>query len=75
MRAKREEERQAREKVGSHYNLLQGEQDSESEDISPPAEEAAGDGADWLEELRNDPYVTEAEMIINDLATLITDSP
>ncbi len=74
MRAKREEERQAREKVGSHYNLLQGEQDSESENISPPAEEVPGDSSNWIEELRNDPYVTEAEMIIKDLATLITGS-
>jgi carboxyl-terminal processing protease len=74
MRAKREEERQAREKVGSHYNLLQGEQDSESQDISAPAEDVPGDGSNWIEELKNDPYVTEAEMIINDLATLITGS-
>jgi carboxyl-terminal processing protease len=75
MRAKREEERQAREKVGSHYNLLQGDQGDDSDDISPePAGDVSADGVDWVEELKNDPYVTEAEMIINDLATLITGS-
>lgn len=73
MRAKRKEERQAREKVGNHYNLLQGEQDNDSQDISQdPVRDDAGAGVEWLEELKNDPYVTEAEMIINDLVTQIT---
>ena len=73
MRAKRKEEQEAREKVGNHYNLLEGEQENDSQDISQdPASADTAAGGDWVEELKNDPYVTEAEMIINDLVTQIT---
>ena len=68
MRAKRQEEKQARDKVGAHYSRLE---DQDLED-PPPSEENpelpeddAGD--DWISELDGDPYVTESEMIINDL--------
>lgn len=73
MRAKRKEEREAREKVGNHYNLLEGEQENDSQDISQdPSSDDTGAAGDWVEELKNDPYVTEAEMIIKDLVTQIT---
>ncbi len=72
IRAKRAEERLAREKVGGGYNLLEGSQDSDAQDIGqdPVADDAAEHG-DWLEALKKDPYVTESEMIINDLVTAI----
>jgi len=73
MRTKREEERQAREKVGAHYSQLEGGQvdDADAMGLQTDRDET-GDGADWIEDLKNDPYVTEAEMIINDLVTLIS---
>jgi len=72
MRVQREEERQAREKVGAHYVQMENEQDSSSDDTSqvPDTEEGNGTG-DWVEELTNDPYVNEAEMIISDLITMV----
>lgn len=68
MRAKRAEEKQAREKVGAHYSRL------EEDDLEDPAvidelpeSPESGPDEDWLSDLAGDPYVTESEMIINDL--------
>ena len=81
MRAKREEEKLAREKIEDHYTGYDnGQEDDErvteemriteevSEDISIPATEQNGD--DWIEELEKDPYIAESQMIINDLTEL-----
>ena len=68
MRAKRLEEKQAREKVGVHYSRLEEENPedpSTSEDIPELPENDPDD--DWIADLAGDPYVTESEMIINDL--------
>jgi carboxyl-terminal processing protease len=71
MRAKREEERVAREKIEGHYSgyekSLEGQEDT-NEDLSPPDEPVDAD--EWIREVGKDPYVAESEMIINDLIEL-----
>ncbi len=72
MRAKRQEEKQAREKVGAHYSRLEEEDleaPSTTEDIPESPENDPDD--DWIADLAGDPYVTESEMIINDLVQLL----
>jgi len=71
MRSKREEERIARETVGELYRRLdeQGLDTDEPGNDLENQDESTGD--DWLEELKKDPYVSEAEMIINDLVTFL----
>ncbi len=72
MRAKRIEERAAREKVGAQFNSLETAQDNDAQDIGQdPFSNEAADRGDWLETLKKDPYVSESEMIINDLATAL----
>ncbi len=72
VRAKRAEERAAREKVGAQFNSLETAQDSDSQDIGlDPLDNQAADRGDWLEALKKDPYVSESENIINDLATAV----
>ena len=72
VRAKRAEERAAREKVGAQFNSLETAQDSDSQDIGlDPLNNQAADRGDWLEALKKDPYVSESENIINDLATAV----
>jgi len=72
MRAKREEERLAREKVGDHYRGLEEEQTvGQDRTIGSPADEPDSDGEDWLGGLAKDPYITEAQMIINDLSAFL----
>ena len=68
MRAKRAEEKQAREKVGAHYSRLE-EDDLEDPGVIDelPESPESGPDEDWLSDLAGDPYVTESEMIINDL--------
>ena len=71
MRAKREEERQAREKVGAHYSRYSDEQNSDNDDQDSRDEKDDKDNKNkWLDDLKEDPYVSEAEMIIKDLVTL-----
>ena len=68
MRAKREEERLAREKVGDHYRRLEEDQGISQDDTVPgPDSGSAGEGVDWTEDLLTDPYITEARMIIQDI--------
>jgi carboxyl-terminal processing protease len=72
MRAKRQEEKQAREKVGAHYSRMDAENPAEpstTEDIPELPENDPED--DWIADLAGDPYVTESEMIINDLVQLL----
>ena len=71
LRVKREEERQAREKVGAHYRRFEDEQDSEETAGEENDERDLPDESEqWRENLKEDPYVIEAEMIINDLVTM-----
>ncbi len=72
MRSRREEERQARDRVGAHYQRLEEERQLVGEEtgedrLSDGQEEDAGD---WLESLDTDPYIDEARMILRDLAVL-----
>ncbi|BDD88035.1 carboxy terminal-processing peptidase [Desulfofustis limnaeus] len=74
MRSRREEERQARDRVGAHYQRLEEERQLVGEEtgddrLSDGQEEDAGD---WLESLDTDPYIGEARMILRDLAVLPT---
>ena len=72
MRVKREEEKQAREKVGAHYGRL--EEDELEEAAVPdeiPQSPESDPEEDWITDLAGDPYVTESEMIINDLVQLL----
>jgi carboxyl-terminal processing protease len=72
MRVKREEEKQAREKVGAHYGRL--EEDELEEAAVPdeiPQSPESDPQEDWIADLAGDPYVTESEMIINDLVQLL----
>ncbi len=72
VRAKRAEERAAREKVGAQFSSLETAQDNDSQDIGQDLlSNGATDRGDWLETLKKDPYVSESEMIINDLATAV----
>ena len=72
VRAKRAEERAAREKVGAQFNSLETAQDNDSQDIGQDLlSNEATDRGDWLEALKKDPYVSESENIINDLATAL----
>ena len=72
MRAKREEERLAREKVGAHMGSLEEDQSDDTgipEDLAESDEQTSD--AEWLAELGKDPYVAESRMIINDLVHLL----
>jgi len=71
MRAKREEERLAREKIEDHYSAYgyleeddEGEPETIPESVSIPDEQ---DDEDWIAGLEKDPYIIESQMIINDL--------
>jgi carboxyl-terminal processing protease len=72
MRAKREEERLAREKVGAHLGTMEP-QDTDDEEMREDSLESDRELSDqqWLAELAKDPYVIESEMIINDLVQLL----
>ncbi|MBT8329141.1 MAG: hypothetical protein KJN87_05500, partial [Desulfofustis sp.] len=64
--------KQAREKVGAHYSRMEeenSEDPSNAEDTPEPPENDPED--DWIADLAGDPYVTESEMIINDLVQLL----
>ena len=72
MRATRQEEKQAREKVGAHYSRMEEEIPAEpaTADDTPALPEHDPE-TDWIVDLAGDPYVTESEMIINDLVQLL----
>ncbi|THB75715.1 MAG: tail-specific protease [Desulfobulbaceae bacterium] len=69
IRATRAEEEAARERVGAHYNVLENDGDADQEVLEDSAGDESSDESDWLEDLLKDPYVIEAENIINDLVT------
>ncbi|MBT8360544.1 MAG: carboxy terminal-processing peptidase [Deltaproteobacteria bacterium] len=71
MRSKREEEKLAREAVGELYRRLDERGLDADESRIDPENENESSADDWLEELKTDPYVGEAEMIINDLVTFL----
>lgn len=66
-RKKREEAREAREKIGAHYLKYREEKDfgdiqSEGDDDIPEDVSTR-----WLKEIQEDPYVTESAKILNDM--------
>lgn len=69
MKAKKEEARLAREKVGAHYKRYQDEQIDENSDtaesrVSEPDEDT------WIEDLQEDPYLQEAVNIALDIKNM-----
>lgn len=67
IRATRSAEQAARQRVGAHYRVLENELGPDQEALQELRNEEAADQDDWLEDLLKDPYVVEAENIINDL--------
>ncbi len=66
LRKKRQEARQAREKIGAHYLKYRQEQDDG--DLHTANDEKLSDEKDrWLKEIKKDPYIKEASMIIRDM--------
>ncbi|MBE0585161.1 MAG: carboxy terminal-processing peptidase [Desulfofustis sp.] len=73
MRARREEERQARERVGANYSLMEQElrmADDGVEQDTP--EDDDGERDDWINKISKDPYISEAQMILRDLTDSLT---
>ena len=70
MRAKRLEEKQARDTVGAHFSGTDSEEleDAGVSDELPPGTDT-DQSEDWFERLGTDPWIIESEMIINDLVT------
>jgi carboxyl-terminal processing protease len=69
MRAKREEARKAREKIGEYYRKYRDEEVDEEEfdsDSATPEETRK----EWLEEVAEDPYVREASRVVSDILSL-----
>ncbi len=72
MRARRAEEKKARETVGTHFSTMESEElgdDADNEEAPPPLDEETD--ADWAAKLSKDPWIIESEMIINDLVYLL----
>jgi len=72
MRARRAEEKEARETVGAHFTEL--ENDELSEDVGADEALSPVDGdsdEEWAARLSRDPWIIESEMIINDLVHLL----
>ena len=71
MRDQRDEERFAREKVGAHFNQLEGDTEANQTDLNQDLIRDTADNAEnWIDDLNEDPYVKEAGMIINDLVSM-----
>ncbi len=65
MRRKNEESRLAKEKVGKQFGFTDdGEKSGEDDEA---AEESQPSGAVWLEEVKDDPYIEEARLIVTDM--------
>ena len=72
MRAKRQEERLARDKVGDQYpGMAEDQVLGQNNTLDDPNDKQDDDGKEWIAGLSKDPYVIEAEMIINDLVELL----
>lgn len=69
IRTKLEEARKAREKIGAYYKKYRDEQGAEEDfaaDTATPEEKKK----EWLEEVRDDPYVREASRVVLDILNL-----
>jgi len=66
MRRKNEESRLAKEKVGKQFGFADEEEKSD-EDAGDVEEESQPSGAAWLEEVKGDPYIEEARLIVTDM--------
>ncbi len=66
MRKKQEESRIAKETVGKQFQLYQGEEGGEENPDAQDRGQEVGEKA-WLEEVRDDPYIREANHIVVDL--------
>ncbi|MEE4314451.1 MAG: carboxy terminal-processing peptidase [Desulfofustis sp.] len=74
MRARRDEERQARERVGANYLRLEQElqMNDDGGDEQDDAPSDNDDRTDWIKKVSTDPYISEAQMILRDLTDLLT---
>ncbi|MFV0438566.1 MAG: carboxy terminal-processing peptidase [Desulfopila sp.] len=65
MRAKLEEAREARQHIGAYYKKFKDEEQEEDfeVDTSTPAEKKQ----EWVEEVKDDPYVREAARVVQDI--------
>ncbi len=68
MEREREEAIKAREKVGEHYKKYQSEQLDELDSQTLENEDPGKEEADWLDELKQDPYIGEAIRVIGDIS-------
>ena len=66
MRKKQEEARLAKEKVGKQFRLFQEEEQVGEEPDEESDEQESGTKA-WLDEVRDDPYIREAGLIVADM--------
>ncbi len=69
IRAKLEEARQARKKIGAFYKKYRDEEEADDEfetDTATPEEKKK----EWFDEVREDPYVREASRVIHDIINL-----
>ncbi len=69
MRAKREESRQMREKVGAHYRKYRGE-NGENPDFEEAGDPREDPKEKWLKDVKEDPYIREAVNIVDDIISL-----
>jgi carboxyl-terminal processing protease len=73
MRTRREEERQARERVGSNYLRMEQELRMADENVEQDTPENDDDERDdWINKVTKDPYISEAQMILRDLTDSLT---
>lgn len=66
MRKKNEESRLAKEKVGKQFGFADNGEKSE-EDDGEAVEDSQPSGAVWLDEVKDDPYIEEARLIVTDM--------
>lgn len=68
MKGKREELKEAQEKLGEHYTKYQKQE--EGEDAPSPKRDKKAEEEKWLKGVQEDPYIREAGNIIDDLKVL-----
>ncbi len=66
MKKERDASIEARDKVGAHYRKYQEDQ-IDNFDVEPKDQEPHDDERQWLEEVREDPYVNESVRILEDI--------
>ena len=67
MKAKRDEARVARDKIGAHYLKYREEQSAENGEDPGPGVEEEKDSNKWKEEIKEDPYINESLHIMDDM--------